>query len=159
MKQVNLRSLGSISQNDLSMGALQNRFGARMGECLTERSEQLPHDVRERLRFSREAALKHAAEVRRAQARPVHGLGLNWVGMGQSAALSGGPEQSPWWLKFVSFVPLLGLVLGLVLIQQGQLYEQILAAADVDTALLADNLPPAAYSDPGFSEYLSSQNE
>lgn len=159
MKQVKLRSLGSNSQNGMGADALQDRFGARMGECLAERSEQLPHDVCERLRFSRETALKHAVQVRQAQARPIHGLGVNWAGMGHSATLSGGPEQSPWWLKLASFVPLLGLVLGLVLIQQGQLYEQILAAADVDTALLADNLPPAAYSDPGFSEYLSGENE
>ena len=28
------------------------------------------------------------------------------------------------------------------------------AAAEVDTALLSDSLPPAAFTDPGFSEYL-----
>ncbi len=159
MKQVKLSSPASNPHSGVSMDALQHRLGTRMGECLTERSEQLPHDVCERLRFSREAALKHAHELRRAQARPLHGMGLNWAGIGQVAALSGGPERSPWWLKFASLVPLVGLVLGLVLIQQGQLYEQILAVADVDTALLADNLPPAAYSDPGFSEYLSTQND
>ena len=159
MKQVKLSSLASTSQNGVSMDALQDRFGVRMGECLTGRSEQLPHDVCERLRFSRETALKHAGELRRAQARPVQGLGLNWAGIGQGATLTGGPERSPWWIKFASLIPLVGLVLGLVLIQHGQLYEQILAVADVDTALLADNLPPAAYSDPGFSEYLSGQND
>ena len=29
------------------------------------------------------------------------------------------------------------------------------AAAEMDAALLSDKLPPAAYGDPGFSEYLS----
>ena len=56
-------------------------------------------------------------------------------------------------------MPLCLLVAGLLLIQHGQWYEQILAAAEVDTALLSDNLPPAAYGDPGFSEYLSDEQE
>ena len=32
--------------------------------------------------------------------------------------------------------------------------DQIRDAAEVDSALLADDLPPEAYSDPGFAEYL-----
>lgn len=159
MKQINHHSAGCGSTEGVSVDALQTRFAARLSACLGEQSEQLPHDVSERLRFAREVALKHAVASRRRQAHPVLGVSTGWVDMGRSAALSGGSEQSPWWLKFASFVPLLGLVLGLVLIQQGQLHEQILAAADVDTALLADNLPPTAYSDPGFSEYLSSENK
>jgi hypothetical protein len=70
--------------------------------------------------------------------------------------LGGGPSR---WFKFASIMPLCLLVAGLLLIQHGQWYEQILAAAEVDTALLSDNLPPAAYSDPGFSEYLSDEQE
>jgi Protein of unknown function (DUF3619) len=31
---------------------------------------------------------------------------------------------------------------------------QVQAAADVDMALLSDDLPPAAYTDPGFEEFL-----
>jgi hypothetical protein len=32
--------------------------------------------------------------------------------------------------------------------------EQVDAAAEIDAALLADDLPPAAYSDPGFLAFL-----
>jgi len=139
--------------------SLEARFGARLSARLSERSEQLPHDISERLRFARESALSRAREMRSAQTRPIRELSLGLVGMGSSAALSGGPERSSWWLKFASVLPLMALVVGLVLINEGQLYEQILAAADVDTALLADNLPPTAYSDPGFSEYLAGEEE
>jgi hypothetical protein len=31
-----------------------------------------------------------------------------------------------------------------------------LAAADLDGSLLADTLPPAAYADPGFAEFVRS---
>ena len=34
--------------------------------------------------------------------------------------------------------------------------QQIAVAAEIDSALLADALPPTAYGDPGFSEFLLS---
>jgi hypothetical protein len=51
-------------------------------------------------------------------------------------------------------VPLAVLIGGLVLIQQRTDEERVLAAAEIDAVLLADNLPPAAWSDPGFREYM-----
>ena len=85
------------------------------------------------------------------------------VHSGSAAALGatgqGGQSGLPRWLKLASVMPLLMLLVGLLLIQQSQLHEQILAAADVDTALLSDHLPPAAYGDPGFTEYLSDSQE
>jgi hypothetical protein len=57
-----------------------------------------------------------------------------------------------------ALLPLLVLLIGLVFIDQWNLREQVLAAADIDAVLLADDLPPAAYSDPGFAEYLRSPN-
>jgi len=46
------------------------------------------------------------------------------------------------------------LVAGLVFIQHHHDLQQIEVAAEIDSALLADDLPPAAYGDPGFSEFL-----
>lgn len=157
MNQANLDDFASGSSARQAQTDPQERFARLLSARLSERSEQLPHDIGERLRFGRETALKRAFELRRKQMPAVTATGL--AGIGQGTIVLSGPEHSPWWVKLGSFVPLVGLVLGLVLIQQGQLQEQIMAAADVDTALLADNLPPAAYSDPGFSEYLSSDNE
>lgn len=152
--------MNQVTRPHTGTEALEARFGARLSACLSEHSQQLPHDIGERLRFARESALQRAREVRSAKPHPIRETSLGLLGMGSSAALSGGgPERSPWWLKFASALPLLALVVGLVLINEGQLYEQILAAADVDTALLADNLPPTAYSDPGFSEYLAGEEE
>jgi hypothetical protein len=64
----------------------------------------------------------------------------------------GGPPSV--WLRLASALPLVVLVAGLVLIQEYHDREQIAAAAEIDSALLADELPPAAYGDPGFSEFL-----
>ena len=43
---------------------------------------------------------------------------------------------------------------GYALIERHVQVEQIRVAADIDSALLADDLPPDAYTDPGFQEYL-----
>lgn len=157
MTTANLDYFASGSSDELEKIALQDRFARRLAACLDQQSQQLPHDIGERLRFGRESALKRASELRRRQLKVMTSTSV--TSFGQGTMVLNGPEHSPWWVKLVSFVPLAGLVLGLVLIQQGQLHEQIMAAADVDTALLADNLPPDAYSDPGFSEYLSSDPE
>jgi hypothetical protein len=41
-----------------------------------------------------------------------------------------------------------------VLIQQQHVNEQIAAAAEIDADLLTDALPPSAYGDAGFLEFL-----
>ena len=51
------------------------------------------------------------------------------------------------------------LVLGLAGIAHVHDKAQIAAVAEVDAALLADDLPPAAYTDPGFAEYLKTNRE
>ena len=66
---------------------------------------------------------------------------------------------SSWWLKLASAVPVVVLVFGFVLIQHSHVNAQISAAAEIDAALLADDLPPAAYSDPGFVEFLKAPRE
>ena len=52
------------------------------------------------------------------------------------------------------WLPLALLIAGLVLIQQFTAQEQVMAAAEIDAVLLSDDLPPAAWTDPGFREYL-----
>jgi hypothetical protein len=56
-----------------------------------------------------------------------------------------------------SALPLLILALVFLAIQDTLTERQIQAAAEVDAALLADDLPPQAYSDPGFAEFLRRQ--
>jgi len=127
---------------------LEARLAARLAGGLTARSELMPHDVTERLRFARERALERSRQVRAAAPAAVAVVS---VSAGGSATLGG---FVPWWQRMASVLPLLLLVAGLFAIDHWSVREQVLAAADIDTQLLSDNLPPAAYSDPGFAEYL-----
>jgi hypothetical protein len=130
--------------------ALQARLAARVVAGLGERAAALPHDIGERLRVARDQAILRAREIR-LQA-PVAAPAL--AGVAGGAIRLGGP--SPWWQRMASALPLLVLLAGLLLIDQWNLREQMLAAADIDAVLLADDLPPTAYSDPGFGEFLRS---
>ncbi|MEP6873208.1 MAG: DUF3619 family protein [Burkholderiales bacterium] len=131
--------------------ALQTRFALRLTARLTERSQDLGADVTERLRFAREKALERARVVRTEAA--VAAVGSTRSG---AAILGGG---SGWWLKIASVLPALALIAGLVMIQRSQDSSQAVVAAEVDAALLSDDLPPNAYSDAGFAEFLKSPNE
>lgn len=130
--------------------ALEVRLSARLASALSVQVESLPADVSERLRFAREQSVQRAREVRRAR---VAANGASVTASGGVAALSG---FGGWWSRAASALPILVLVAGLVVIDQWSMREQVLVAADIDSRLLADDLPPAAYSDPGFAEFLRS---
>lgn len=133
----------------IDLDALQARFALRVASRLTERADALPHDLSERLRVAREQATARARQVQRAEAVAA---GAVQVSPGGSVALGrGGPSG---WVRLASVLPLMMLVFGLLLIQHLHDQAEIHAAADVDAALLADDLPPEAYGDPGFVEFL-----
>jgi hypothetical protein len=139
----------SLLIDEPAQHALQARLGMRIASALSERSATLPHDVTERLRFAREQALLKAQPRRQVvAARSV--APVAWSAGGTMAFGS----SAPWWQRALGVLPLVVLVSGLVMIQQWSAHEQMMAAADIDSVLLADDLPPAAYSDPGFGEYL-----
>ena len=147
------------------LDARVTRFGLRVAAGLTERSAALPQDVSERLRFAREQALARAAQAR-AAANPAPAPDpAGTVRNGSTLALHGAPRgagnggNGGLWAKLASALPLILLLAGLMLMQEGQDNEQIAAAAEVDTALLSDSLPPAAFSDPGFAEFLRDGEE
>jgi hypothetical protein len=139
MNQLNSSSL--LAARD----AMQARFARRIAARLNDGARDLDGDVTERLRFARERALERATLARKSSTSTV---GVTASG---AAVLGGG---SNWWVRVASVLPLVALLLGLVLIQRLQTTAQISVAAEVDAALLADDLPPTAYRDAGFVEFL-----
>jgi hypothetical protein len=130
--------------------ALEARVGYRLAARLSEAADGVDADVAERLRFAREKALAHAKALRAAERRPV------LVGAGSAGAVLG---ENGWWVKVASVLPLLALAWGLFLIQHLHTEEQIDVAAQIDAELLADDLPPSAYNDEGFVEFLKTPRD
>jgi Protein of unknown function (DUF3619) len=134
-----------------ALDALEARVAYRVAGRLSERANSLDGDVAERLRFAREKALERAQAARSASTQVVVASGSSGAGVLGS---SGG-----WWVKFGSVLPLIALAAGLLLIQHLHTEAQIAAAAEIDAELLADDLPPAAYSDAGFVEFLKTPRD
>ncbi len=138
----------SSTPQTAALSSLEARLGARLAGALNARSQALPHDITERLRFAREKSLAVAR-----QSRAPAAAGTTVVGVSAHGSVTLGSFM-PWWQRAASVLPLLFLVAGLVMVDNWAVREQVLAAAEIDAQLLSDDLPPAAYSDPGFGEYL-----
>jgi len=135
--------------------ALEARFGLRLTARLSEANQALPHDISERLRVARLQALTRVpAKVATKQAQTASALVITHVGSGAMAARLLGDGQAPWWVRWGSLVPMVALVAGVIFIHEWNYREQITTAATIDAALLSDPLPPSAYTDPGFNEFL-----
>jgi hypothetical protein len=137
------------------LDALQARFALRVAARLNEGTRELPADVTERLRFAREQALERSRLARKAEAA----TDAQVVGRGGSATLGFGGPGSQRWFKLASVLPVIALIGGFLLIEHVHQKAQIAAAAEIDAALLADDVPPSAYSDPGFVEFLKAPRD
>ena len=138
----------TASQPALNPEALEARLALRIAGALTQRGDALPHDIAERLRVARLHAVERARQLRKLGAAPAQ-----LPQGGGTLAMSGQPS---WWLRLASFAPLALVVIGLLFIQRSYVDQQVRAAAEIDAAILTDDLPPQAYSDPGFAEFLRS---
>lgn len=127
---------------------LESRLGGRIAACLNEHSLHTPADISERLRFAREQALERARQQRKQPTK------RNPVSQGTL-----GTQPSPWLSRLASALPLLTLVLGLMLIDDWMDHAQTVAVAELDSDLLADELPVTAYADAGFIEFLKTQQQ
>lgn len=151
----NHTSQRSIRPSDLEV--LESRFAFRVAARLNEQSLSVGDDISERLRVAREQALARARVAKSSPASVQAAVAVTSGGPGAGATLGGGAPG--WWIKLGSVLPLLVLAAGLLLIDQWNTRSQISAAAEIDAALLADDLPPDAYSDAGFAEYLKAPRD
>jgi len=133
----------------MSAMSAEDRFGQRLAARLSDASDDIPHEISERLKAARMMALskRNVSKVETVSAV---------VGLGQTAALHLGGEKFNWWGRMAAIVPLIALVAGLMAIQLVQDDFWADEIASVDAELLTDELPPEAYTDPGFAQYLRS---
>jgi hypothetical protein len=125
---------------------LQDRFGRQVAARLSAGTAELSYDISERLRAARSQAVAARKSVQLQMAPSVFRSGI-------SAALSFG-EGPSLWRQIASAIPLVVLVGGLIVINSVQNDRRASEVAEVDAALLTDDLPPSAYADPGFAQFL-----
>jgi hypothetical protein len=136
----------------ITASQLQDEFGERVAARLSAGAQALPQEVSERLRSMRLQAVarRKVANVRARTAAALFGYGSATVSLG-----GGGGNSGPgFWGRLASALPLAALVGGLVAIHVVQSDNRVSELAEVDAALLTDDLPPAAFTDPGFAQFL-----
>ncbi|MFT6591329.1 MAG: hypothetical protein ACJA2P_002183 [Rhodoferax sp.] len=136
-------SISHQYQNQLA----QDRFGRLVTARLNEANGELDYDISERLRAARMQALSKRKIATLSLASSV-------TASGASAAMTFGDDDLRWRDRLAALLPLLGLVVGLIAINVIQNDRRANELAEIDSALLTDDLPPAAYTDPGFVQFL-----
>jgi len=130
----------------------ENEFGYRVRQALNEATQRLDYRTTYRLEQARAAALAR-------QRAP--GTAAAWAPLPQAA---GGPSfdagSGGGWLRGLGLVvPLVALVIGFVGIYQWQEDRRISEMADLDFAVLLDEVPIGAYADKGFGVLLKGETD
>lgn len=140
----------------------ERQFARTVRDALDESAERLPYRVTLRLEAAREAALARMPSVATA-ASPVAAESLlpAIAAAGPSVGRSPGrpSEDTPplWWRMVWSALPLLVIVAGLVGVSIWSDLQDANESAEVDAAMLVDDVPVTAYTDNGFGAFLRAQ--
>ena len=137
--------------------ALENKeseFVRELRRALDESAASLPASATDRLATARRTALAR----KKPEAEPVFvrapALAAGGLSAGMPAGLSAPRRRSPL-ARFVLAWPLAALVVGLFAIAYFEDQQRTSELADIDAAMLSDDLPLNAYLDHGFNAYLS----
>ncbi len=129
-------------------------FAYRVRHALNEQLDDLPASTTQRLAAARQAALarkKAHVEVRVTRSATATA----------SAGAGGGMFSQPinWLSRFGVVLPLLMVIGGMVGVYQYEQQQSIAELAELDAALLSDELPLSAYLDNGFNAYLETREQ
>jgi Protein of unknown function (DUF3619) len=125
-------------------------FGQQVARALSGQLEQMPYDIQERLRAARMRAVaaRRVAPILVTRSETQH--------MGDGTLTLGAPWKG--WTPLASLFPIALLLVGLLTINAVLDEYRANEVAEIDAALLTDDLPPHAYTDPGFLQFLKLQN-
>ncbi|PFH08234.1 uncharacterized protein DUF3619 [Collimonas sp. PA-H2] len=134
------------------MNHKQINFAFKVRHALNENLDNLPAPAVDRLAAARQAAL-----ARKKKDAPTRVVARQGVLAGHAGNFFNDPLS--WLTRIGVAAPILAGVVLLTGLYQFEQQHRIAAAADIDAAVLSDELPPSAYLDRGFSAYLAQQQE
>jgi hypothetical protein len=114
------------------------KFTYRVRQILNVGADKLERNTAARLYQAREKALAH---------QKVAATGLSLAGVG-------GLVSETWPAYGRTAIAALALMIGVLFIYYWNNFEQAAENEEIDSALLSDDLPPAAYLDKGFQAWL-----
>jgi len=122
----------------------------KIRHALNENLDQLPAATTDRLAAARALALS-----RKKADAPVRSLVQEKRPLFDVRSLL----ASQWITRAAVAAPLLAMVFGLAGVYQVEREQRVAELADLDAAVLSDELPLTAYTDHGFNAYLAEQQQ
>ena len=123
-------------------------FAYKVRHALNEKTENLPENIMEGLASSRKIALS-----RKKSSSPLKRLVSQSAVAGHIGQFFNDPAYF-WLSRLGAVITMAVLISGLVGIYHVEEQNKIKEVADMDIAVLSDELPPHAYLDQGFKAYL-----
>lgn len=130
------------------MNTKELNFAYRVRHALNESLEVLPPATTDRL-----AAARQMAMSRKKNDAPIRVFAVQLAAAGQAGRFFN--DQFSWLRRFGLAIPVLVVMIGLGGLYQLGIQQRISDTADIDAAVLADELPLDAYIDHGFNAYLA----
>jgi len=134
------------------MNTRELNFAYKVRHALNESVEKLPASTTDRLASARKVALS-----RQKKGSPLRFFVSRRMFAGDTGSFFSEPFS--WLARMGLLVPLIVLVVGLTSIYQYEQQRRISETAEMDAAVLADELPLSAYLDHGFNAYLASHGD
>lgn len=132
----------------------EQHFSLQLRHALDESTDRLPYKVTHRLSNARELALARMA------AEPVGFAALQPSAAADGAATvvrnSGG---GTWWRLTGTVLPVLILAAGIVFMSSWDLFAKAEELAEVEAAMIEDDVPLDAYADRGFGVFLKNSRQ
>ncbi|EEO28896.1 DUF3619 family protein [Oxalobacter paraformigenes] len=128
------------------MNMKEENFAYKVRHALNEKLEDMPEHITQRLERARLVAVS-----RKKKTAPLYRKVFQQVFAGTSGYFS---DNTSWMGKLGLGFPILVLVVGMAGIFHHEQQRQIREIADIDIAVLSDELPPSAYADSGFKAYV-----
>ncbi|TFW13875.1 DUF3619 family protein [Massilia arenosa] len=129
-------------------------FAYKVRHALNDKLDQLPSETTDRLAAARQAAL-----ARKKADKPVRVAQRVSVGNVLTAGGRSWFQDVTWLGRLGVAVPLVAMAFGLAGIYQYEQKQRIAEIAELDAAVLSDELPLTAYLDQGFNAYVSQQQQ
>jgi hypothetical protein len=136
----------------------ETEFALKVRRALDENINSLPAASLDKLAAARRTAIARKKPEKVAVAAPVFAPALAGAGVAPGSFGSAGSGHTGKRGRFSRLAlawPLLALVIGLAGIAYWEDQQRTAELADIDAAMLSDNLPLDAYLDHGFNAYLT----
>ncbi len=128
------------------MNINEENFAYRVRRALNEKLEEMPENITRRLEQARLVAVS-----RKKKESP---LSVNVFVHAFAGVNHYFSNRFSWMGKWGLSLPVLALVIGLSGIFHYEQQRQMKEIADIDIAVLSDELPPSAYVDSGFKAFV-----